>query len=586
MTSTPDAPVRTVSLAVGEVVGESANSWKVLRHIAEGGFSSVYAVRPATPETQEAYGPDDRALKCLRGTDDEITQVRDEAERIAEVEGHENVLGLITSLRVRSPASSDDLAEAGSLGLILELGAEDLYGFARRMRPGEQAWAGIFEQVAAGLEHIHARRVIHGDIKPTNMLRIGSAFKIADFGVSVPADSREATSSLLARTLAYLPPESCARLAEVVADPTVRPAPNGEDKITSPDHVRVTSGQELDQGRVTNGSAGAREAGSARQPSPDWVPSHASDVWALAVSMHRMLTGRHITAGVTPQQQYELVCQARYSVDDRVSSGWRQLFADCLAHRPEDRSVTTAAELRRRLAELAVPEDYVGVPWLPGAPRLVAVLSPDPGLRAEETRPLVLYLTRPGGRVQGTFAEPDGVLLEAIRHLHETAVPALAQQVRDAQRGAARAAEERDELQQEVGLLAASGPRTEIMDKSAPTEQIKRLSAEVTTAIRQRDELTRERDRLARERYALARRVEQLEREPARSAAPRYGYDYETYQQPSRGRSALGCFFVVALALVIALSIALLVGSGLAGDPPQDVLDHVVNRISDAIDRL
>ncbi|HEY3199122.1 MAG TPA: hypothetical protein VGK55_01160, partial [Actinomycetes bacterium] len=100
MTSTPDAPVRTVSLAVGEIVGEAANSWKVLRHIAEGGFSSVYAVRPATPETQEAYGADDRALKCLRGTDDEITQVRDEAERIAEVEGHENVLGLITSLRL------------------------------------------------------------------------------------------------------------------------------------------------------------------------------------------------------------------------------------------------------------------------------------------------------------------------------------------------------------------------------------------------------------------------------------------------------------------------------------------------------
>ena len=50
MTSTPDAPVRTVSLAVGEVVGEAVNSWKVLRHIAEGGFSSVYAV----PTTRNA----------------------------------------------------------------------------------------------------------------------------------------------------------------------------------------------------------------------------------------------------------------------------------------------------------------------------------------------------------------------------------------------------------------------------------------------------------------------------------------------------------------------------------------------------
>ena len=585
MTSTPDAPVRTVSLAIGEVVGEAANTWEVLRHIAEGGFSSVYAVRPATPETQEAYGTNDRALKCVRGTDEEITHVRDEADRIAEVEGHENVLGLITSLRIRAPAEGDPAA-AGSLGLILELADEDLHGFARRMRPGEQAWAGIFEQVAAGLEHIHARRVVHGDIKPTNMLRIGAAFKIADFGVSMPADGQEATSSLLARTLAYLPPESCGGVAHI-ADPAGQRAPNGERKITGPDQVRATDGQQLDQGQATNGSA-ARAAASRRSPSADWVPTRAGDIWALAVSMHRMLTGRHITAGVTPQQQYELVCQARYSVDDRVSAGWRQLFADCLAHRPEDRSVTTAAELRRRLAELAVPQDYLGVPWLPGAPRLVAVLSPDPGLRSKETRALVLYLTRPGGRVHGTFAEPDGVPLEALRHLHETAVPALAQQVRDAQRGAARAAEERDELQKELGRIAASGPSTEIMDSSAPTEQIKRLSAEVTTAVRQRDELTRERDRLAREQYALARRVEQLEREPVRSAVPGhdYDYDYETYQQRSRGRSALGCFFVVALALVIALSIALLVGSGLAGDPPQDVLDHVVNRISDAINRL
>jgi len=586
VTSTPDAPVRTVSLAIGEVVGEAAKRWEVLRHIAEGGFSSVYAVRPATPETQEAYGTADRALKCVQGTDEEITQVRDEAERIAEVEGHENVLGLITSLRIHSPAAGDDPATAGSLGLILELADEDLYGFARRMRPGEQAWAGIFEQIAAGLEHIHARRVVHGDIKPTNMLRIDAAFKIADFGVSVPADGLAPTSSLLARTLAYLPPESCAGVAHIATDSAGQRAPNGERKITGPDQVRVTGSRQVDQGQATNGSA-AREGASPRQRSPDWVPSYASDVWALAVSMHRMLTGRHITAGVTPQQQYELVCQARYSVDDRVSPGWRQLFADCLAHRPEDRSVTSAAELRRRLAELAIPEDYVGVPWLPGAPRLVAVLSPDPGLRSKDTRALVLYLTRPGGRVHGTFAEPDDdVLLEAIRHLHETAVPALAQQVRDAQRGAVRAAEERDKLQQEFGRIAASGPSTEIMDKSAPTEQIKRLSAEVTTAIRQRDELTRERDRLAREQFALARRVEQLEREPVWPVTPTHGYDYQAYQQRSRGRSALGCFFVVALALVIALSIALLVGSGLAGDPPQDVLNHVVNRISDAIDRL
>jgi serine/threonine protein kinase len=586
VTSTPDAPVHTVSLAPGDVIGTAANSWQVVRHITEGGFSSVYAVRPATPETKKAFGHDDRALKCLRGTADEITQVRDEAEKIAEVEGHENVLGLVTSLRFGDADSSDSGdATAGLVGLVLELGSEDLYDFSRRMRPSEQAWAGIFEQVAAGLEHIHARQVVHGDIKPTNVLRVGASFKIADFGVSRPAGPEGSQGSLLARTLAYLPPESCAGADHVAPEPTAQIGPNA--RIPAMGVVRTparTGPGESGLPRSSSGvGSGAKPGPAARQPSPQWAPSQASDVWGLAVSMHRLLTGRHITAGVTPQQQYDLVCQARYSVDDRVSPGWRRLFADCLAHRPEDRSITTAAELRRRLADLAVPEDYVGVPWLPGAPRLVAVLSADQSAGPADANALVLYLTRPGGRVQGTFAEPGGVLLAATRHLHETAVPALAQQVRDAQRAAARAAEERDNLQNEVGRLAASGPATEIMDPAAPTEQIKRLSAEVTSAIRQRDELTRERDRLARERYALTRRIEQLQREAARPPVPHYDYDYSAYPTRSRGRRALGCFFIVLLALTIATSLALLVGSGLAGDPPQDVLEHVVDRIRNTV---
>ena len=157
-----------------------------------------------------------------------------------------------------------------------------------------------------------------------------------------------------------------------------------------------------------------------------------------------MLTGRHITAGITPQQQYELVCQGRYSIDDRLDPGWRALFAAALAHQPADRTITTAAELRRRLSELAVAEDYGGVPWTDSAPRIVAMLQDDKRVGTEGV--LVLYLTRTAGRVQATFTQTDDPLLAAVRHLHGTAVPALAQQVRDAQRNTARLTDERDRL--------------------------------------------------------------------------------------------------------------------------------------------
>jgi hypothetical protein len=90
--------------------------------------------------------------------------------------------------------------------------------------------------------------------------------------------------------------------------------------------------------------------------------------------------------------------------------------------------------LRRRLSELAIPEDYVGVPWTDGAPRIVAMLQDE---KSAVTEGRVCCTDRAGGRSSPRWSRP------VIRcwprcDLHGTAVPALAQQVRDAQRNAAR----------------------------------------------------------------------------------------------------------------------------------------------------
>ena len=286
----PALPARTVPLDPGEIIGAAPDSrWRVVRHVADGGFSSVYEVRPASPETLDRHGGAPRALKCVWGTPAELTAMNDEATRTQLVDGHPNVLTLVTSFRFERST-----APHHHVGLVLELADEDLPTFAARVRLDERAWAAVFEQVAAGLEHIHARRVVHGDIKPTNVLRIGARFAVADFGVAAPLESTRSAGIGLARTIAFWPPESATQ------------------GVLQADGVR-------------------------RPPVEGWRASQLGDVWALAVSAHRMLTGRHITAGTTPEQQYELVCLGRYAIDRRLGAGWQRLLEDCLAQDPRQR---------------------------------------------------------------------------------------------------------------------------------------------------------------------------------------------------------------------------------------------------------
>jgi hypothetical protein len=534
---------RNVPLKPGHIVGDGADcQWQVIRHIADGGFSSVYEVRPATAAAQREYGPRHRALKCLWGTPAELTAIGGEAAKMAAVEGHENVLGLVSSFRF----DGTDRPQAHYVGLVLELAAEDLRHFAARALPSERAWAAVFEQVAAGLDHIHSRRVVHGDIKPTNVLRIGGRFAIADFGVAAPLETTRSAGIGLARTIAFWPPESASQ------------------GVLCADGVR-------------------------RPPAEGWRATQLGDVWALAVSMHRVLTGRHITPGTTPEQQYELVCLGKYSIDDRLGTGWRQLLAECLAHDPDERVVSTAGALRLRLAELALADDFLGVPWTDGRPRVVAVLDrgrhpgaagvgSDPGPAgpapmapmppvdpmpaaevlegelagvsapaadayqpagwappASATEPdgdavqhgavepapsavepagdrgaLLLYLTQEGGRVHGAVVPAEGLLLEAARHLSEVAVPSLAQQVRDSQRAVVRLVDEHERLRARAVPQAEEEAARTLIVGAAEVERTRELTVAVADVTRQRDRLAQDRDRLARHRDELAEERDRL----------------------------------------------------------------------------
>lgn len=78
----------------------------------------------------------------------------------------------------------------------------------------ERALWHVFRQVGCGLEYLHLQNIVHGDIKPQNLL-VGDdgVVKIADFGISKmlqPGEDQQIKLNETAGTPAFMCPEMCA----------------------------------------------------------------------------------------------------------------------------------------------------------------------------------------------------------------------------------------------------------------------------------------------------------------------------------------------------------------------------------------
>ncbi|GJN23526.1 hypothetical protein PR202_gb11183 [Eleusine coracana subsp. coracana] len=166
--------------------------------LGRGNGGTVYKV--AHRRTSALY-----ALKVLHRGDPDAAAEADAMRRAADSPHVVRLHDVIPAAASGEVALLLELVDGGSLDALLVGG------------PGpfpEAAVAEVAAQALSGLAHLHARRVVHRDVKPANLLvsTNGEEVKIADFGIAKVVPSRAAgdhhhSCATYEGTAAYMSPE-------------------------------------------------------------------------------------------------------------------------------------------------------------------------------------------------------------------------------------------------------------------------------------------------------------------------------------------------------------------------------------------
>ncbi len=181
--------------------------YRIVREVGVGGMGVVYQAIDESLDREVA-------IKLVAPTfasfDEHHERIQQEARAMAAVR-HENV--------VRVYAYGE---HAGTPYFVMEMvPGKDLSYWLERYRLGDppsiDEALGILDQICRGIGAIHEQGIVHGDIKPGNVL-LGPAFRVAvtDFGL-FRAMGGAADEGLVVGTPAYIAPELVRGTAEVAS---------------------------------------------------------------------------------------------------------------------------------------------------------------------------------------------------------------------------------------------------------------------------------------------------------------------------------------------------------------------------------
>lgn len=173
---------------------QQLGNYRLIRQLGSGGFADVYL-------GEHLYLKTYAAIKVLhtRMNPQDVKHFLQEAQTIAQLK-HQHIVRVLdfgiddsTPFLVMDYAPKGTLRQAHPLGSMVPLSLVVSY----------------VKQVAAALQHAHAAKLIHRDVKPENML-LGSCDEIllSDFGIAVAAHSTSSLKTLdQSGTPHYMSPE-------------------------------------------------------------------------------------------------------------------------------------------------------------------------------------------------------------------------------------------------------------------------------------------------------------------------------------------------------------------------------------------
>lgn len=168
-----EAVAGEATLAAGAMLG----AWRIVRELGRGGMGAVFLAERADGHfTQRA------AIKLMRGFRDNDDARRFERERqlLADLD-HPRIARLIDG-----GATKD-----GDPYLVMEyVDGEPLDAWAARQAAGDPARLALFTSICETVHHAHQRRVVHCDLKPSNVLVRGDGVAVLlDFGIAQATDA-------------------------------------------------------------------------------------------------------------------------------------------------------------------------------------------------------------------------------------------------------------------------------------------------------------------------------------------------------------------------------------------------------------
>ncbi len=308
---------------------EEVSGYADLAEVARGGDSVVYRAR------QSATGRRVALKVVLVDSPESRTRFAREVEiTVALGSEHPHIVTVIDTATTSTgrPCLVMDFAADGSL--------DDRLRSAGPLPVAEVLRIG--RQLADALAFAHERGVVHGDVKPQNVLVLPDAYVLTDFGIARFADS------------------------------------------THPDTERF----------------------SYRHASPQVLdglsPEPADDIWSLGSTLHTLLDGRPPFASDDPGDDTALAYLRRArsgeprSLGARAPEPVRQAIHACLAKRREDRYA--AADVARALAELSTDDADPAV----GTDSAAGSGSDPPGLSGPSGLSALSGLSEPSGQLGGS----------------------------------------------------------------------------------------------------------------------------------------------------------------------------------------